>query len=290
MIERISPRAQLTRAFHHRAPRSNAAYASDLWAGGTHLPVHAFGGQASKDYGALRRRRLGVESLTGGRGERLRPVMRGVLPASLAGSADRLSGTSGRRCGQDRARLERAGKQVGIRNRIRGQAGVSERYAVQEAGGRAHLGHWIPAEAMDQFNAMFVGTSEITKRFPWPTAFPDVLAGTMMHACSPAANILAKGVQSDLTRTVAAVSKAPPGAFPFHSEWQRSSISCLSASSPGKPPRAFPENELENKVLIPPAWDPSFDGPYAAGWTDFTLPLVSTTQLNLRPPASRSTL
>jgi hypothetical protein len=28
----------------------------------------------------------------------------------------------------------------------------------------------------------------------------------------------------------------------------------------------------------------------AAGWTDFTLPLVSTMQLNFRPPASRSTL
>lgn len=39
-------------------------------------------------------------------------------------------------------------------------------YAVQEAGGRAHLEYWIPAEEMDQFNAAIVGTIEVTKTFP----------------------------------------------------------------------------------------------------------------------------
>lgn len=39
-------------------------------------------------------------------------------------------------------------------------------YAVQEAGGQAHLEYWIPAEDMDAFNAAIVGTIEITKRFP----------------------------------------------------------------------------------------------------------------------------
>ncbi|MGR9195270.1 ADP-ribosylation/crystallin J1 [Rhizobium leguminosarum] len=39
-------------------------------------------------------------------------------------------------------------------------------HAVQEAGGRAHLEYWIPAEEMDQFNAAIVGTIEVTKTFP----------------------------------------------------------------------------------------------------------------------------
>jgi hypothetical protein len=39
-------------------------------------------------------------------------------------------------------------------------------YAVQEAGGRAHLEYWIPAEEMDKFNAAIVGTIEVTKAFP----------------------------------------------------------------------------------------------------------------------------
>lgn len=39
-------------------------------------------------------------------------------------------------------------------------------YAVQEAGGRAYLEYWIPAEDMNQFNAAIVGTIEVTKSFP----------------------------------------------------------------------------------------------------------------------------
>ncbi|MGR9172273.1 ADP-ribosylation/crystallin J1 [Rhizobium sp. KDH_Rht_773_N] len=39
-------------------------------------------------------------------------------------------------------------------------------YAVQEAGGRAHLEYWIPAEEMDRFNAAIVGVIEVTQTFP----------------------------------------------------------------------------------------------------------------------------
>jgi hypothetical protein len=41
-----------------------------------------------------------------------------------------------------------------------------ERYAVQEAGGRAHQEYWIPAEDLPLFNAAIVGRIEITARFP----------------------------------------------------------------------------------------------------------------------------
>lgn len=41
-----------------------------------------------------------------------------------------------------------------------------DRYAVQEAGGRAHLEYWIPAEELDQFNAAIVGTIEVIRSFP----------------------------------------------------------------------------------------------------------------------------
>lgn len=40
------------------------------------------------------------------------------------------------------------------------------RYPVQEAGGRAHLEYWIPAEDMDAFNAAIVGKIEVVREFP----------------------------------------------------------------------------------------------------------------------------
>ncbi len=40
------------------------------------------------------------------------------------------------------------------------------RHRVQEAGGRAHLEYWIPAEEIDEFNAAIVGQIEIIRRFP----------------------------------------------------------------------------------------------------------------------------
>jgi hypothetical protein len=38
-------------------------------------------------------------------------------------------------------------------------------YDVQEAGGRAHLEYWIPAEDVDAFNAAIVGKIEVTREF-----------------------------------------------------------------------------------------------------------------------------
>lgn len=40
-----------------------------------------------------------------------------------------------------------------------------DRYAVQEAGGRAHSEYWIPAEDLDAFNAAIVGRIEVTHSF-----------------------------------------------------------------------------------------------------------------------------
>lgn len=39
-------------------------------------------------------------------------------------------------------------------------------YPVREAGGRAHLEYWIPAEDMDAFNAALVGRIEVVREFP----------------------------------------------------------------------------------------------------------------------------
>jgi hypothetical protein len=41
-----------------------------------------------------------------------------------------------------------------------------ERYDVQEAGGRAHLEYWIPAEELDAFNTAIVGAIEVIREFP----------------------------------------------------------------------------------------------------------------------------
>jgi hypothetical protein len=38
-------------------------------------------------------------------------------------------------------------------------------YAVQEAGGRAHLEYWIPAEELPAFNDAIVGEIEVVQRF-----------------------------------------------------------------------------------------------------------------------------
>jgi hypothetical protein len=46
------------------------------------------------------------------------------------------------------------------------QKSFLDQYPVQEAGGRAHLEYWIPAEMMDAFNAAIVGRIEVTQRFP----------------------------------------------------------------------------------------------------------------------------
>ena len=40
-----------------------------------------------------------------------------------------------------------------------------DQYEVQEAGGKAHLEYWIPAEDMDAFNAAIVGQIAVTQEF-----------------------------------------------------------------------------------------------------------------------------
>ena len=39
-------------------------------------------------------------------------------------------------------------------------------YKVQEAGGRAHLEYWIPAEELPAFNEAIVGPIEVVRQFP----------------------------------------------------------------------------------------------------------------------------
>jgi len=40
------------------------------------------------------------------------------------------------------------------------------KYEVQEAGGRAHLEYWIPAEDLDAFNSAIAGPIEVVRSFP----------------------------------------------------------------------------------------------------------------------------
>jgi hypothetical protein len=40
-----------------------------------------------------------------------------------------------------------------------------DKYAVQDAGGRTHWEYWIPAEALDAFNAAIVGKIEVVQEF-----------------------------------------------------------------------------------------------------------------------------
>ncbi|HTU09908.1 MAG TPA: hypothetical protein VMG08_03330 [Allosphingosinicella sp.] len=39
-------------------------------------------------------------------------------------------------------------------------------YKVREAGGRAHLEYWIPADRLDAFNAAIVGEIAVVRTFP----------------------------------------------------------------------------------------------------------------------------
>ncbi|WFL76529.1 hypothetical protein P7228_11040 [Altererythrobacter arenosus] len=41
-----------------------------------------------------------------------------------------------------------------------------DNYEIQEAGGRAHLEYWIPAEDLEDFNAAIVGKIEVVRAFP----------------------------------------------------------------------------------------------------------------------------
>ena len=54
---------------------------------------------------------------------------------------------------------------AGFVTRIRVRADFLAGYAVQEAGGRAHLEYWIPAEEIGAFNAAIVGEIEVVREF-----------------------------------------------------------------------------------------------------------------------------
>jgi len=46
-------------------------------------------------------------------------------------------------------------------------------YEVQEAGGRAHLEYWIPADEMTAFNASIVGRIEVVRSFGEAGTLPE---------------------------------------------------------------------------------------------------------------------
>ena len=45
-----------------------------------------------------------------------------------------------------------------------------DRHQVQEAGGRAHLEYWIPAEEIEEFNRAIVGPIIVVREFPEATS------------------------------------------------------------------------------------------------------------------------
>ena len=55
---------------------------------------------------------------------------------------------------------------AGFVTRFEVKTSYLRRYPVQEAGGRAHLEYWIPADEMDAFNAAIVGKMEVVRSFP----------------------------------------------------------------------------------------------------------------------------
>ena len=55
---------------------------------------------------------------------------------------------------------------AGFVTRFQVKRSFIDRYDVQEAGGRSHLEYWIPAEALDAFNAAIVGPIEVVQSFP----------------------------------------------------------------------------------------------------------------------------
>ena len=54
---------------------------------------------------------------------------------------------------------------AGFVTRFEVDAAFLAAYPVQEAGGRAHREHWIPAEDMDAFNAALAGPIEVVAEF-----------------------------------------------------------------------------------------------------------------------------
>lgn len=54
---------------------------------------------------------------------------------------------------------------AGFVTRFRVRQDFLARYAVHEAGGSAHREYWIPAQDLDAFNAVLVGTIEVVHAF-----------------------------------------------------------------------------------------------------------------------------
>lgn len=54
---------------------------------------------------------------------------------------------------------------AGFVTRFQVKRSFIDRYDVQEAGGRAHLEYWIPAEDLPEFNAAIVGPIEVVSSF-----------------------------------------------------------------------------------------------------------------------------
>jgi hypothetical protein len=46
------------------------------------------------------------------------------------------------------------------------QKAFLDRYAIKDAGGKAHQEYWIPAEDIDAFNRAIVGEIEVVRSFP----------------------------------------------------------------------------------------------------------------------------
>jgi len=53
----------------------------------------------------------------------------------------------------------------GFVTRLEARNSYLANFDVQEAGGKAHLEYWIPAEQMDAFNAAIVGEMEVIHEF-----------------------------------------------------------------------------------------------------------------------------
>jgi hypothetical protein len=54
----------------------------------------------------------------------------------------------------------------GFVTRFRVSKAFLDQYAVQPAGGREHLEHWIPAQDLAAFNAAIVGEIEVIAEYP----------------------------------------------------------------------------------------------------------------------------
>jgi hypothetical protein len=54
---------------------------------------------------------------------------------------------------------------AGFVTRFQVRADFLARYAVQDAGGKAHQEYWIPAEELDAFNRAIVGRIDIAQEF-----------------------------------------------------------------------------------------------------------------------------